>query len=88
MKELLLFTAPWCEPCKSVKPIFRDLATDYPNINFEVIDVEEEPKLTRAMKVRSVPYLALIDDGQVVDYFVNPVTEANIRGLIDANNFV
>ena len=88
MKELLLFTAPWCEPCKAVKPIFKDLASDYPDISFEVIDVEEEPKLTKAMKVRSVPYLALIDDGQVVDYFVNPVTEGNIRGLIDANNFV
>lgn len=88
MKELLLFTAPWCEPCKAVKPIFKELQDDYPDIAFNLVDVEEEPKLTRAFKIRSVPYLVLVEDGQVVDYFVNPVTEGNIRGLIDANNFV
>lgn len=55
-----LFTASWCAPCKVVK---MELLSYKHSI--DIIDVDEQPELTRASGVRSVPSL-LLGNGDVL----------------------
>ena len=88
MKQILYFTAPWCEPCKTLKPEFRKLATEYPDLQFDEVDVSVEPKIANAHKVRSVPTVLILQDGETIDRYVNPTTADQIRSIIDSNHFI
>ena len=83
MKELLLFTAPWCEPCKAFKPVFFETAPRYPRVDFRVVDVTVKPDLAKKYRVMSIPTLVALIDGEYVDRKVDPTTEANIIDFIE-----
>lgn len=77
--ELLLFYADWCPHCKTAKPIWEEVKSEYENktINGYTIlftDVNctnESPdveKLMNTYKVEGFPTIKLLKDGQVVEY--------------------
>lgn len=41
MKTLFYMTAPWCQPCKAMKPIAKELAKRY-NASFIEVNVDEQ----------------------------------------------
>lgn len=53
--------APWCGPCKMMAPFFEDVAKDYPYILFGKLNTEENPRLSQAFNVRSIPTLVLMN---------------------------
>jgi len=55
-----LFSASWCAPCKVVKMELLNYKH-----SIDIIDVDEQPELTRAAGVRSVPSL-LLGNGDVL----------------------
>lgn len=60
MKQLLVFKATWCQPCKSLSEVIR--GTELPGVNVVVYDVDESPLMAAQYKVRGVPTLILVDD--------------------------
>ncbi len=61
------FSATWCGPCKKLKPIVEELATQYEGkVKVAHVDVDEA-RVRRAMKygVMSVPTVLYIKGGQV-----------------------
>ncbi len=42
---MILYKADWCGYCVKFKPLFEKLATEYPNIVFGVVDVDEQKEL-------------------------------------------
>lgn len=83
MKEILLFTAPWCEPCKAFKPLFFETAPQYPDINFRVVDASERTDIAKKYRVMSVPTMVSLLDGEYVDRSVDPSIALNISDLIE-----
>jgi thiol-disulfide isomerase/thioredoxin len=84
--ELLFFYADWCPHCKTAKPIWNDLKTEYQNktINGYTIiftDVncsEETPEVDKMMNqynVEGYPTIKLLKDGQVIEYDAKPSKE-------------
>jgi len=65
MKTVILFTAPWCEPCKAMKPALRALVADH-EVKYEEIDVSENQPAARKYKVMGVPTIIVTDDGEIV----------------------
>jgi thioredoxin 1 len=62
LKELLHFTADWCNPCKKMAPVIEKFISDNPDIKYTKIDVDQEPDLVREHKIQSVPtFIALVD---------------------------
>jgi thioredoxin 1 len=60
MKQILYFTGTWCQPCRVLGPIMESLKG---KINYDKIDVDDNPDLTVKYKIRGVPTLVLIENG-------------------------
>jgi len=57
------FTASWCSPCKQLAPVFEQLKTSFPDVNFQTIDVDTSPNETSNNMVTSVPTVVFFKDG-------------------------
>lgn len=60
------FWAEWCGPCKMVGPVVEELATEYENITFTKVNVDENPESTALYAVRSIPTFVVIKNNEVV----------------------
>jgi len=85
--ELMLFSANWCPHCKTAKPVWTELSTDYEDkmingyrIIFTSVDCSEETgeveRLMDKYKVEGFPTIKLIKDGQVYDFDAKPTRAA------------
>jgi thioredoxin 1 len=65
---LVDFTAVWCQPCKMLDPIVRQLAEEW-NTKLHVfkLDVDDNPQLAMDYTVMGVPTLILFKGGQPVE---------------------
>lgn len=81
---LVDFWATWCGPCRTLSPTLEKLARDAAGrFVLAKIDIDQNPDLAEAFGVQSVPTVALVKDGQVVDGFVGAQPEAQVRALLD-----
>ena len=76
MKQILYFSAPWCGPCKSFKPIMESLQSELP-ITF--IDVDSSPQSITQYNVRSVPTTILLKDGVEVSRAIGAKSKEEIK---------
>jgi thioredoxin-like negative regulator of GroEL len=67
MKELYYYTANWCNPCQTLGPIMEEVARQVP-VRKQNIDYIN-PSILTETKVRSVPTVILIENGQEVRRF-------------------
>mmetsp|Transcript_45896 Transcript_45896/g.92631 ORF Transcript_45896/g.92631 Transcript_45896/m.92631 type:complete len:157 (-) Transcript_45896:237-707(-) len=89
---LAFFTAPWCGPCRLVKPIISEIAGDYgPGTGVEssnilkvvVIDTDEvPPEMPEKFGVTSIPTLLLVKDGKMVDRIVGAVPKSALLTML------
>lgn len=80
---LLFFWAPWCTPCKLMKPSIDKLDI----IKVVKIGIEDAPQeLIEKYKVASVPTLILIKDGLPIKHFYGlqnvDILKKNINKLL------
>lgn len=64
---LLDFYADWCGPCRTVSPLVDEIAEENPHFLVGKINVDEEPELAQAFGVASIPTLAVMKNGKVVN---------------------
>ena len=80
------FSAEWCGPCRMVSPIVHELATEYEGrIVVGEINVDENPAVTAKYKVRNIPTVLFIKNGEVVDKQVGAVPKSNYKSLVEKN---
>ena len=60
MKQILYFTASWCQPCRMLGPIMESVKGQ---VNYSKLDIDSEQDLAIKYKVRSVPTLVLVENG-------------------------
>jgi putative thioredoxin len=79
--------AEWCGPCRTIGPILERVtdATDGKVVLVKV-NVDENPAVSQAFQVQSIPAVFAMRDGKVVDGFVGAypehVIEEFVRGLL------
>lgn len=62
---VIRFTATWCGPCKSLAPIFDEVAKEHPEMKTFVVDVDENGDIAQKFGVRGIPTLMRIEKGSV-----------------------
>jgi putative thioredoxin len=79
------FWAPWCGPCKTLGPIL-ERATDatHGEVVLVKINVDENPAVSRAMQVQSIPTVYIFKDGQPIDGFMGAQPEHVINQLVQS----
>jgi thiol-disulfide isomerase/thioredoxin len=84
--ELLFFYADWCPHCKTAKPIWNELKSEYENktVNgYKILFTEvncttetaETDKMMNQYNVEGYPTIKLLKDGQVIEYDAKPTKE-------------
>ena len=83
--SVVQFSAAWCGPCKSLKPIMDKLAVEYKDkANFYYADIEDSAINTASQAaIRGVPTVIIYRKGQEVDRKVGGVPEGNMREFLD-----
>lgn len=78
------FWAPWCEPCKVLKPMLEKLAEEYKGrFLLAMVNADENPELSQHFGVRSIPSVKALFQGQLVDEFNGTLPESQIREFLD-----
>jgi len=81
---LLDFFADWCGPCKMISPIMEEIAGELSETaKVGKINVDEQPELAASFKVRSIPMLAVVKDGEVVDVSVGAKPKQAIIDMLN-----
>ena len=78
------FWAPWCEPCKVLKPLLEKLAEEYKGrFILAKVNSDENPELAQHFGVRSIPSVKVLFQGQLLDEFNGALPEKQIREFLD-----
>ena len=78
---LLDFWAPWCGPCRLLAPILDQIAQERSDIKVAKVNVDEEMELAGQFRVYSIPTLAVMKDGQMVQQAVGARPKHQILGM-------
>ena len=65
-KILVDFFASWCGPCKMLIPRLELLETQYPNVKFVKLDVDENREYAMEMGLRSVPTVQIFNGEELL----------------------
>lgn len=79
---LLDFYADWCGPCRMVGPIVSEIANERSDIKVGKINVDEESELAAQFQVMSIPMLAVIKNGKIVNQVVGYRPKEQIEAML------
>ena len=60
-KVIIDFTASWCGPCRRIAPHFKNFESEYPNITFFKIDVDEHRELAEQFSISAMPTFVILE---------------------------
>ncbi len=76
--------APWCGPCRNLKPVLEKLVQDYGGrFLLAKLNTDEAPQISAALQIRSIPLVVLFVGGRPVDQFMGALPESQVRAFLD-----
>ena len=81
---LVDFWSGGCGPCKVIGPIIDELAEEFEGRAIVAkVNAAENPNLSSYFKVRSVPTLMFIKNGQLIERFSGLVPKPNLSEMLE-----
>ena len=71
MKTIKYFSATWCGPCQTFKPVMNEIASEGYSVQF--IDIDKSSTIAEQYNVRSVPTVVIEENGSEVDRFIGSI---------------
>lgn len=82
---LVDFWAPWCGPCHMIAPTVEAISQEYEGkVKVVKLNVDESPQTAAAYGIRSIPTVALFQDGEPAWGIVGVVPKQTITEEIEA----
>jgi len=82
MKQVIRFTASWCQPCKAYAPIFERVASEVSGVQFKTIDVDSGDPLIMKFGIRNVPTTVVLNGNEVVSKQSGMIGETQLKQMI------
>lgn len=79
---LVDFWAPWCGPCRMQSPVVEELSEEMDDIDFYMLNVDEEPKTAQEFGIMSIPTLLVKKDGEVVEKLVGFHDKSRLENIL------
>jgi thioredoxin 1 len=76
--------ASWCGPCRMFAPIFDAASDEHADITFGKVDTEDQPELSAAGSITSIPTLMAFRDGLLVFSQPGALPAAALEQVIEA----
>ena len=78
------FWAPWCGPCRSLTPIIEKVVAEFKGrVKLVKVNSDDNPELSQAFRIQSIPNVIAFRDGRAVSQFVGAQPEAQVRAFIE-----
>lgn len=78
------FWAPWCGPCRLVKPILEKLAREYQGrVDLWQINADENQELLQELKIYGIPTLIVFRNGEEVLRHVGAKPASTLAGMFE-----
>ena len=74
--------APWCGPCRMVGPIIEEIAEEHSDIKVGKVNVDQQPELAAQFGIVSIPTLAVMKNGALVNKAVGARPKDQILALL------
>ena len=81
MKELIHFTATWCQPCKQMQPVIERFLGKNPDITYTKFDADEHIAKFQEYGITGVPAFIGRVDGKLHDQHKGVATEFKLESL-------
>ena len=73
MKTVKYFSATWCGPCQTFKPIMNEISNEGHSV--QIIDIDQQEDLARQYNVRSVPTIVIEQGGTEVNRLIGATSK-------------
>jgi putative thioredoxin len=77
--------APWCGPCRTLGPTIEKVvdATEG-KVLLTKVNVDENPAVSQAFQIQSIPAVYALRDGQIVNGFIGAYPEHEVQRFVDS----
>lgn len=82
-KVLVDFYATWCGPCRMLRPVLEELASERTETKIVSVDVDQAEELAKKFGIISIPCLILFKDGKEIKRSVGLKSKSDIEGMIN-----
>lgn len=80
---LLDFWAGWCAPCMMLSPVISEIAEELDGkVKVGKVNVDEQPELSAAFRVESIPLLVVVKDGVIQKQSVGVIPKNSILEML------
>ena len=73
------FWAPWCGPCKNVTRALEELAGETDDVEFVMLDIDDNPSTAAKYDVLSIPTVILFAEGLPAETVIGARPAAHFR---------
>ncbi len=76
------FNADWCGPCRMLRPVLDEIASEHDDFKIVSINIDDEDELAREYFVSSIPCLVLFKNGEETSRSVGLRPKSEIENML------
>jgi thioredoxin len=83
-KIIVEFWAPWCGPCRMMKPVFEKVASENTTeVQLYTMDIDSNREFALSLGVRSIPTIKVFNNKELKETKVGVLQETVVKELIN-----